>query len=324
LIWAALSPLEVMGWWAGWYGETIYDGGVPASTKTVPIPPDPEAYLFFVSGIGKATGETLSYREKVFLNRLAAQRPRLVIIDNLFLYSVNNLPLTGQPFFARLWRWALQRKLHGPRLAGYLINVRNIWQLMISADRRYGPMYNQALAQVMVDALLRHQYDPNHPKPIFLVGYSGAGQMAVGPVVYLKEWLDATVVTISLGGVFASDPGIAASDHFYHLHGRKDRVHQWGMIAPGRWRTSVGSDWNRARRLGKVTLVDMGPMDHTGRAGYLDHKVTLPDGTPYVDKTVAVISEIVERYLSPAEAPAAAQNAAPTPVDTATRLTPLA
>ncbi len=290
-----------MSWWAGWYGQDIYDGGVPARTSKVAIHPDPEGYLIFISGIGKATGETLAYREREFLRRLGQCHPRLVIIDNLFLYSVNNLPLTGQPFFARLWRWALQRKLNGPVLAGYLINLRNIWQLMISADRRYGPMYNQALAQVMVDGLIRHHYDPNDPKPIFLMGYSGAGQMAVGPVVYLKEWLQASVVTILLGGVFASDPGISATDHFYQLVGRKDSVHRWGLLAPGRWRISVGSDWNRARRQGKVTVVDMGPMDHTGRAGYLDHKTLLPDGTQYLDKTVATVGELVEQHVAGAE-----------------------
>ena len=147
-VWAALSPFEVMGWWAGGFGDKIYDGGGAPGHEAPAAHSNPDAYLIFMSGGGKATGETLSYREQEFLRRLGAAMPRLVIIDDLFPYSVNNLPLTGQPFFARLWRWALQRKLHGPKLAGYLINLRNIWQIMISADRRYGPMYNQALADV--------------------------------------------------------------------------------------------------------------------------------------------------------------------------------
>jgi hypothetical protein len=149
---------------------------------------------------------------------------------------------------------------------------------------------------------LRHHYDPQRPKPIFLVGYSGAGQMAVGPVVYLKEWLRAPVITVMLGGVFASDPGIVATDHFYQLYGQKDTVHRWGLLAPGRWRMSVGSEWNRARRQGKVTVIDMGPMDHTGRVGYLDHKSFMPDGTQYLDKTVATVAEIVERHSHEEEA----------------------
>jgi hypothetical protein len=246
--------------------------------------------------VGKATGETLSYREREFLRRLALAIPNTAIIADLFPYSVNNLPLTGQPFFARLWRWALRRKLNGPVLAGYLINIRNIWQLAISADRRYGPMYNQAVAEVVVNGLRRYGYDPEHPQPIFLVGYSGAGQLAVGPGIYLKEWLRSPVYIIALGGVFASDPSLDAADHVYYLYGQKDAVHKWGLLAPGRWPIIAASAWNRARRRGKVTMIDMGPMGHTGRGGYLDHKATLPDGMFYIDYTVQVISEIVRRH----------------------------
>lgn len=296
-VWAALSPFEVMGWWAGWFGDKIYDGGVASGHEARVPQSNPDAYLIFMSGVGKATGETLSYREQEFLRRLGAAMPRLVIIDDLFPYSVNNLPLTGQPFFARVWRWALQRKLHGPQLAGYLINVRNIWQILISADRRYGPMYNQALADVMLHGLLRYHYDLAARKPVFVMGYSGAGQLAVGPVVYLKEWLQSPVFIVSLGGVFASDPSLMAADHVYHLAGQNDSIHHFGYLAPGRWPTSVASDWNRAKRQGRVTLVDMGEVGHTGRGGYLDHKRALPDGTAYMDKTVQALREIIERHV---------------------------
>lgn len=297
LIWAALSPFEVMGWWAGWFGDTIYDGGVTPPQLAPRIGAEPACYLVFMSGIGKASGETHSYREQEFMRRLMAAMPGIVIVDDLFPYSVNNLPLTGQPFFARIWRWALQRKLHGPALAGYLINVRNIWQLLISADRRYGPLYNQALAEVVVHKLLRKDYDPAGRKPIFLLGYSGAAQLAVGPAGYVKEWLQAPVYIISLGGVFASDPSILAVDHIYHIHGKRDVVHRYGLLAPGRWSMVVSSDWNRALRQGRVTGIDMGPIGHTGRGGYLDHKSELADGTSYVDKTVQVVEDILIRHV---------------------------
>jgi hypothetical protein len=301
LIWAALSPFELLGWWAGWFGEKIYDGGVPGGDEERPVQVDPKSYLIFVSGVGKANGETLSYRETEFLRRLANQVPDTVIISDLFPYSVNNMPLTGQPFFARLWRWALRRKLNGPVLAGYLINVRNIWQLMISADKRYGPMYNQAVAEVMVNGLRRYGYDPEQPRPIFLAGYSGAGQLAVGPAIYLKEWLAAPVYIVAVGGVFASDPSLEAADHVYYIYGQNDSVHKWGLLAPGRWPMTVASSWNRARRRGKVTMLDMGPVGHTGRGGYLDHKAFLPDGTAMVDQTVETITAIVQRHTQAPE-----------------------
>jgi hypothetical protein len=166
---------------------------------------------------------------------------------------------------------------------------------MISADKRYGPMYNQAVAEIIVNGLRRYGYVPEERRPIILMGYSGAGQLAVGPVLFLKEWLQSPVYIIVLGGVFASDPSLAAADHIYYLYGRKDSVHQWGLLAPGRWPMTVASDWNRARRQGKVTMIDMGPMGHNGRGGYLDHKSTLPDGTLNVEETVKVITGIVNQ-----------------------------
>jgi len=299
LVWAALSPFEVMGWWAGWFGDRIYDGGV-----NPPHPPDadefanPAAYLIFISGVGKASGETLSFREQEFLRRLDRATPGLVVIDDTFPYSVNNLPLTGQPFFARLWRWALARKLHGPKLAGYLINIRNIWQLLISADKRYGPLYNQAVAQVLLHALIRHKYQPDAAKPVFLLGYSGAAQLAVGPAIYLKELLQAPIFIISLGGVFASEPSLMAADHTYHIEGDRDLIPRWGLLAPGRWRLAGMSDFNRARRQGKFTLIRTQGMGHTSRGGYLDHKMFLPDGTAYADHTVRIVSEIIRRHAT--------------------------
>jgi hypothetical protein len=220
-----------------------------------------------------------------------------VIIDDVFPYSVNNLALTGQPFFSRLWRIALRSKLHGPAIIGYLINVRNLWQVLISADKRYGPMFNQAAAEVVLDGLLRYDYDPQSEKPVYLVGYSGAGQIAVGAAGYLTEWIKAPVRVISLGGIFSSDPSLLIIDHLYHLFGTKDRAQKLNLLAPGRWSMLPASEWNRMRRNGRATAIHMGPMCHTGRGGYLDASSELPDGTAYVDRTVEVVASIVQRSM---------------------------
>jgi hypothetical protein len=296
-VWAALSPIEVLGWWAGWFGDRIHDAGVPRSSGEDTTGIEPEAYFFYISGVGKANGENHSFREQEFVRRLQTAMPGLLIIDDLFPYSVNNLPLTGQRFFAWLWRWALRRKLTGPKLAGYLINVRNIWQLLISADRRYGPIMNQALAQVMVHELLRRGYNPETRRPIFLFGYSGAGQMAVAPVMYLKEWLHAPVTIICLGGVFVSDPSLLVADHIYHVVGERDTVHPWAYLAPGRWGINVTSEWNRARRQGKVTITVLPEMCHSGRGGYMDHKRFLMDGRSYLETTLNLVTGILRKHI---------------------------
>lgn len=295
LVWAALSPVETLGWWAGWFGDKIYHDELPPDGIVRVAHPNAHSYLIFLSGVGRVSNETFSYREQEFLRRLARALPQTVVIDDIFPYSVNNLPLTGQPFFARIWRWAYRRKLHGPQLAGYLINLRNIWQVLISVDKRYGPIFNQAVAGVFLHTLSRYHYNPASQTPVYIIGYSGAGQMAIGAAGYLREWIQGPVYVISLGGVFGSDPAFLKINHCYHLYGTRDHSHMLGLVAPGRWPFFPASPWNRARRQGLITEINIGPMGHTGRGGYLDAKNTLADGTPYVDHTVQEIVKIVTR-----------------------------
>ena len=292
-IWAALSPFETLGWWAGWFGDKIYDDAVPPDGLLRIVHPDSKSYILFMSGVGRTSGETLSFREHGFLERLARALPQTVIVDDMFPYSVNNLSLTGQPIFARMWRWALRWKQKGPHVAGNLINLRNIFQILTSADKRYGPIYNQGAAEVLMHGLLRYNYDPQSRTPVILVASSGAAQIAVGAARYLAEWLQAPLYIISVGGVFASDPGLFAVEHLYQLNGSRDAAVKWSNLDAGRWSISASSFWNRANRQGKVSTIDLGTMCHTGRGSYLDAKSTLPDGTVYVDKTVEIVRQII-------------------------------
>jgi len=297
LVWAALSPFATLGWWAGWFGEKIYVDDLPSDGLVRAVRPGARSYILFLSGIGRVSGETFSRREQGFLQRLATALPDAVLIYYIFPYSVNNLALTGQPVFARFWRWALRAKVDGPTLAGYIINIRNIIQVLISADKRYGPIYNQAMAEVLLHGLLRYNYDINSNTPVFIIGYSGSGQIAVGAVTYLRELINAPVYVISLGGIFSSDPGLLAVGHMYHLYGTEDWPHRLGLIAPGRWPFFATSEWNRARRQGLITLVNVGPMRHTSAGGYLDIKSFLPSGVSYLDHTVTVMRDIVRKHL---------------------------
>lgn len=299
LIWAAISPFEALGWWAGWFGDQVYYEPLPPEGLVRTAKSNPDAFVVFMSGVARVSGQTLSRREQGFLQRLAEVLPSTVVIDDIFPYSVNSLALTGQPFFASIWRWALRRKLSGRRLdriAGMLINARNIAQVAMSADKRYGPIYNQAMAHVIIHGLSRYGYRPEEARPVFLVGYSGGGQITLGATTYLKEWLTGPVILISLGGIFANDPGAVAADHIYHLAGSRDKPQRLGTIcSPGRWPIFAYSYWNRARRMGRVEVIAMDGMCHTGRGGYLDINATLPDGTPYLDHTVQTVSDLIRR-----------------------------
>lgn len=296
-LWAALATFETMGWWAGWFGDKIYHDNVPSDGVVRAVRGQPACYVLFLSGIGRVSGHTFSFREQEFLRQLATRAPQTVVLDDIFPYSVNNLALTRQPFFARLWQWALDRKRYGPTLAGYLINIRNLFQVGIAVDHRYGPLYNQAIAQVLLDSLLRYQYDPEQETPVFIIGYSGAAQMAIGAVTYLREWVKGPVYAVSLGGIFSSDPGLLAADHVYHLCGTRDNAQFWRWLFPGRWRLFASSEWNRAVRQRRITVVSMPGMGHTGAGGYLDVKARIPGQVPHVCVTAQTVADLIQYVL---------------------------
>jgi hypothetical protein len=289
LLWAALAPFETMGWWAGWFGDKIYHDNIPSDGVVRTVRDQPGCYVLFLSGIGRVSGHTFSFREQEFLRQLATRAPRTVVVDDIFPYS-----LTRQPFFARLWQWALDRKRYGPALAGYLINIRNLFQVGIAVDRRYGPLYNQAMGEVLLDSLLRYRYDPASPTPVFIIGYSGAAQMAIGAATYLREWVQGPVYAVSLGGIFSSDPGLLAADHVYHLWGTRDNAQLWRWLFPGRWRLFTSSEWNRACRHHRVTVVSMPGMGHTGAGGYLDVKARTPGQPPHVHVTAQTVADLIQ------------------------------
>ncbi len=296
LAWAALSPFEALGWWAGWFGSQVYGNDEPPDFS-VKTPEGTHSYLVFLSGIAQVGGESLSRRERVFLERLDESLTHTLVIDDIFPYSVNNLPLTGQPVLARLWSWALRRKLSDnwlERLGGYLINLRNIWQVAISIDHRYGPLYNQAMARVIAHGLAQRGYDPDSPAPVFVVGYSGAGQIAVGAAPYLREEIGGPVYVILLAGICGSDPGLLAVDRVYYLYGENDTsLRLTPLVFPGRWPLMWYSDWNRARRQGRIVFRKLGPMTHAGSTGYMTTSQSLPNGLTYQQATIGAIGAIV-------------------------------
>jgi predicted esterase len=307
LLTGALAPLETLGWWAGWFGDPL------APQETHPhaeLPHDPEddaedaptpagtvsgvdPWVVFLSGIHAVGPVVYGRGEARLIAGLRSALPEGRVVQ-VFPYSVTNRALTGQRAFAGVWRWALRGKLGQRRLgaaAGFLINARNFWQVLVSADRRYGPMYNRGSAALIVRALRRRGYVAGGR--VVLIGFSGGGQIALGAAPFLKEATRAEVVVASLGGVMAADPGILAADRVVHLHGRRDRVQRWGAWPfPGRWRILPWSPWNVARRRGTLRSVTIGPSDHTGADGYLDETATAADGRTYLEVTVDVLAAV--------------------------------
>lgn len=293
LLAAALSPFEALGWWAGWFGREREDIAQTTSPNT--IVSEAKHYVIFLSGIHSVSGDTFARREIALLEALRQQLPEATVLE-IFPYSVDNRALTGQRFFAWFWRLALKLKLSKLAFAGFIINMRNVFQVAVSADHRYGPIYNQGTAETMLRALRKHGYLVGSNVPVTLIGYSGGGQVALGAGKFLKEIIRAPVQVISLGGIMASDPGLLELDGVYHLLGKRDRIARLGPILfPARLPVLPYSSWNQAKASGLIQFIDMGPADHTGRDGYLDANATLPDGRTHLEQTVETIVSLVQQ-----------------------------
>ncbi len=297
LLWALLvaivSPLESLGWWAGWFSdESESEYELDEATHAI-LPPGKHHFIVFLTGIGGVKTEVHIPEERHFLDQLAARMPDAVIVDDIFPYSVTNQALTGNRVFSWFWRVIFRKQSEGKPL-GRLINIRNIFQVLVSSDHRYGPMYDRGSAEIVIKGLLRHGYVIGSGAPVYLIGYSGGGQIAVGCAAYVRAKLQAPVRILSLAGVFCADPGLPKIDHLYHIHGSTDGVERLGRrIFPGRWPIMRNSTWNHALTDERVTIVDMGAMVHNGPGSYLDPDSMVDDQHSYLDKTIETMALIV-------------------------------
>jgi len=302
---ALFSPLEALSWWAGWSGHAPKPRKLSeeamAEIEQEDAQPDtaqetePDYYLVYLTAIGGVSAEEISFRERVFLDGLHNALPESRIISDVFPFSVTNNPLTGERVFGWLWR-----KIHERRktITGSLLSIfifaRNLFNVAVSADPRYGPINNAGVAREISKSLFRNGYPIEGGIPVVTMGWSGGGQIAVGVAPFLNLGLNAPIYVVSIGGVLTDDPGITFVEYLWHLQGSKDKFPMLGdILFPGRWSVNKRSAWNHFKRAGRMTVIDPGPMIHTGKGDYFDPKTKLPDGQTHVEKVVAIIAESV-------------------------------
>ena len=297
LLAAAISPFETLGWWAGWYGDKkdeqyLEDAIVRTDDEDTIVQSDKSHFVVFLTGVHSVSGNTYAGREINLLEHLEERLEDCEIFE-VFPYAVTNRALTGERVFGAFWRWAYKRKRRGQWILGMIINMRNIFQVGIAADKRYGPMYNQGSAEMILRGLREHGYQAGSGVPVTLVGYSGGGSIASGAASFVKNQIQAPVVVISLGGAIFSHIGLLRIDKLYHLIGN-DFLHKFtNIVFPMRWSIFPYSAWHRAMRRGLIVLYDLGPATHTGKGGYLDSKSFLEDGRSYFQQTVDAIVMII-------------------------------
>jgi hypothetical protein len=290
LIVLAVGPLESLGWWS--------DEGADKAMATVErlreehelLPATPyKQYVVYLSGIGAIDGHSRPAEEAPLVEGMEAI-PDTCVVSDVFPYAVDNRGLTAQRPMAGLWKAIEKARLKNPEaLVAMLVNLRNAVQLFVCADRRYGPTYNIGTAQQILDGLLRNGYRLGSGVPVTLVGWSGGAQISLGAAWYLGM-AKIPLKLISIGGMMADDYGLDRIQHVYHLRGTKDSLEKLGWIMfAGRWPIAVGSPWSRAMKEGRITVIDLGPMQHNAKEHYFDSKSFAPDGRSYVQVTTDAV-----------------------------------
>ena len=282
----------------------IHRSRIPPDRNVRRPDPDSDAFVLFLSGVGRVSALTMSRREQGILQRLSELCEGTVLLDDVFAYSINNLPLVSHRRLSPMWRWALRHKLkkrlHNSAV-GYLINLRNILHILISADSRYAMVYNRGCAKVITDHLQQYGYDLSRPKPLVIVSYSGAGQIAAGAVQHLWDEYRLPVYVLMLACFFTGS-GVDRANHVWEFIGSADQAYRFCLVfSPSRWLIPRLSLWRRLTKAGRTTRIDMGAMKHTGRGGYLDRNSVTPEGVSFIDATAESMAEVINRIRDTAE-----------------------
>ena len=254
-------------------------------------------YIIYLSGIGAISGDSFPEEEYPFLHGLEDRLPTAKVITDVYPYSVTNNGLTGHRFFAKAWQQVEKLRWKNPNsLLGMFINLRNALQMFVSADRRYGPIYNLGIANEIYRVLQEKGYRPQGKRPVILLGWSGGGQISIGAAAYLAE-LPSPVYVISLGGMLSDDPGVEKLTHLWHLYGVADPLQALGgVLYAGRWPIMPQSPWNQTMANGRIDIICLGAYSHNGKGNYFDMETKLPNdarGRTHGQKTLDTIQHIL-------------------------------
>ncbi|MUG94463.1 hypothetical protein F7734_19610 [Scytonema sp. UIC 10036] len=303
LAWGTLAPVGTLIWWLQ-EGAEILGLKNPDQTKKLTPDVNPSSgdtrsakincYIVFLPGVGDFSANQLTPGEEFFLDRLEQLHSNCVTVRNVFPYSAANESLGGQRFLSPLWR-AVNEADGWLKNADVLIKIRNLWRFAISADERYGSVYNQGIATAVVDRM-NAAYPISRSQPplkLILIGTSGGAQVSLGAVSYLENWLNAKLIVVSVGGSFDGNTGFETVDHVYHLQGDRDWVEDVArFLFASRWPITVASPFNQARQQGRYTVVSSGPHAHDGPEGYFGTAPVEGKKTSYVELTVQKVNQL--------------------------------
>lgn len=301
LVWGTVAPIGTLVWWLKQGAEDLglepFD--LPTDSDGVPPPPATrsrqiDCYIIYLPGVGDASANEITPGEELFLSRLQKGYPTCATVGDVFPYSVVNRDVVGERLIAPFWR-AVKQGEGWLKNTRFLIQIRNLWRFALSADDRYGPVYNRGIA-----AAILYRMDRAYPlsqvsrRPIRLImtGTSGGVQVTLGALPYLRKALQTEPVVVSLGGAFDGETGFDVVQHVYHLEGRRDWVDDVpAVVFASRWPWSMSSPFNRARIARRFTPIHSGNHTHDGDEGYFGMGQATPEKR-YVDLTIEQVERL--------------------------------
>lgn len=301
LIWGTFAPVGTIVWWLDRGSEKLERRSRELANRINGEDTNPHitsngsrCYIVFLPGVGAEKNE-VSPREEAFLDSLEQDQPQCLTVRSVFPYSAANENIGGQQVFEFLWK--VSENAEGwLKSTERILEARNVWRMAVSADNRYGPIYNQAIALTIVEQMEKQQPIPTsleEPIQLILMGTSGGAQVALGAAPYLDKWLPVEITVVSFGGVFDGNEGFDVAKHIYHFRGERDWIENiGGIVFPSRWRWTVGSPYNRARRENRYTVYSSGPHEHQGDESYFGQEVAQNDGTTYAELMVQQVNQL--------------------------------
>ncbi|MEV0718730.1 hypothetical protein [Asanoa sp. NPDC050611] len=279
---ALLARHEVLAYAAGRRapGGTAPRGMPPARGARPDRPP--AAYLVYLDGIGKRHHRDTRDGGRL-VKALLERAPELRVLGQVQPYSPLAYALADRP----VWTW-LRRHV------ALSLFLHNVMQIFIAADHRYRPLYNRAVGGQIATQLRLAGYRPGCGIPVVVLSYSGGAQVATGAVDELCAQLRCPVSLITLGGFHNGANDISGAAHLHRLTSAGDRIERLGTwVFPQRWRLCRRSNWNRARRAGKITVHRLDPATHVGARSYISAAARLPDGRSHLDRTADTVLALI-------------------------------
>ncbi|MBD2593597.1 hypothetical protein H6G74_04535 [Nostoc spongiaeforme FACHB-130] len=302
LTWGTFAPVGTLVWWLRQNSESLgikknLTKNVPSDSRKLKVDKSRniDCYIVFLPGVGDFSANQLTSGEEFFLNKLEQIHPNCVTVRDVFPYSAANESLGGRRLLAPLWN-AAEKADGWLSNSDVLIKIRNLWRFAISADNRYGHIYNLGIANAIVDRMNAVYPVPKNPQQkikLILVGTSGGVQVALGAATYLDQWLNAQLIVVSIGGDFDGENGFDKVDDVYQLVGSRDWIEDISKIVfASRWPITVGSPFNQARRQGRYQVLQTGPHAHSGSQGYFGTTTIGQSQTTYVELTLQKVNQL--------------------------------